>query len=74
MIELIKEIKTLTKLRIIGSILSFPIWILVFAFINASFNYITIISYDYFWVRILLCGIVFFSNMFIWMTYDKEKG
>ena len=72
--ELLQKIKLLTKLRIIGSILSFPFCILIFAFVNGSFDYISIKNSDNTLARLSLCVIIFLSNVFIWINYDKEKG
>lgn len=69
-----KKLKTITILRILGSILSFPIWLLLFCFVSGTFDFITKISFESGFGRFGLIMVVIFTNVFIWVTYDKEKG
>jgi hypothetical protein len=69
-----KNLKTITILRMLGSTLSFPIWLLLFSFISGSFDFISKTGLDYGFGRAAMIILVLFTNIFIWAFYDKEKG
>lgn len=54
--------------------MSFPVWLLLFCFVSGSFNFISKIDNTNMAARAILIVIVLFTNVFIWMFYDKEKG
>jgi hypothetical protein len=68
-----KNLKTITILRMIGSALSFPVWLLLFGFISGGFDFITKTGLEYGFGRAAMIMFVLFSNVFIWISYDKEK-
>jgi len=68
-----KELKPALILRILGSLLSFPISLLLFCFVAGTFDFITKINFENNFARFVLLLVVLFENIFIWLDYEFKK-